>query len=83
MGTPLHPQLRCLLRKAQALPCADRKGGGPGGGRSGIGRSYLWGGLQVRSGGHGWSQHVPSSGDEPLSEGGVEMFRVWVTWPFC
>ena len=38
---------------------------------------------RVRTGGHGWHQHVLSSGDEPLSEGGAEMIRVWVTWPFC
>ena len=32
-------------REAQALPSADGKGGSPGGGRGGIGRPHLWGGL--------------------------------------
>ena len=77
------PQFRCLSREAQTLPCANRKGGSPGGGGSGTSQSHLSGGLQVRSGGCGWYQRAFSSGDEPLSEGGAEMLCVWVTWQFC
>ena len=37
MSMLLCPQLGHLLRETQALPCSDRKGGGPGGGgESGI-----------------------------------------------
>ena len=44
-GMPLCLRLRHLSREAQALSCADRKGGSPGGGGSSIGQSHLWGGL--------------------------------------
>ena len=37
--------LDAYLREAQVLPCTDRKGGGPGGGGSGISQSQLQGGL--------------------------------------
>ena len=38
---------------------------------------------QVRGRSCGWPQCVLGSGDEPLPERRVEVFRVWVTWPFC
>ena len=45
VGTLLHPKIRHLSREAEVLPCANRKGGGPGGRGSGIGQSHIWGGL--------------------------------------
>ena len=49
------------LTLTKVLPCADRKGGGPGGGGSGFSQSHLQRGVQVGSGGHGWYQHVQTS----------------------
>ena len=42
----------------------------------------VWGGLRVRGRSCGWPQHVLGSGNEPLPERRMEVFHVWVTWPF-
>ena len=80
---PVYSQLRDIWGKAQALPSTGGPSGSLGRGGVGIDQSCCWGGFRVRSRSGRWPQCAPGTGDEPLPERGVTVFRVWVTWPFC